>query len=70
MATLASNDVRDPFGVRSTVDAGGHTYSIYSLPKLTEAGIANIDRLPFVVRIMLENLLRYVGTEFATAPMT
>ena len=67
MASLASNDVRDPFGVRSTVDAGGHTYSIYSLPKLTEAGIANIDRLPFVVRIMLENLLRYVGTEFATA---
>ena len=49
------------------VDAGGHTYSIYSLPKLTEAGIANIDRLPFVVRIMLENLLRHVGTEFATA---
>ncbi len=67
MASLASNDVRDPFGVRGTVDAGGHTYSIYSLPKLTEAGIANIDRLPFVVRIMLENLLRHVGTEFATA---
>ena len=67
MANLASNDVRDPFGVRGTVDAGGQTYSIFCLPKLTEAGIANIDRLPFVVRIMLENLLRHVGTEFATA---
>jgi len=67
MANPASNDVRDPFGVRGTVDAGGQTYSIFCLPKLTEAGIANIDRLPFVVRIMLENLLRHVGTEFATA---
>jgi aconitate hydratase len=67
MATRASNEVRDPFGVRGTVEAGGHAYSIYSLPKLTESGVANIDRLPFVVRIMLENLLRHVGTEFATA---
>jgi len=49
MANPASNDVRDPFGVRGTVDAGGQTYSIFCLPKLTEAGIANIDRLPFVV---------------------
>jgi aconitate hydratase len=67
MASLASNDVRDPFGVRGTVDAGGHTYSIYCLPKLKQLGIADIDRLPFVVRILLENLLRHVGTEFATA---
>jgi aconitate hydratase A / 2-methylisocitrate dehydratase len=67
MATRASNEVRDPFGARGTVEAGGHPYSIYSLPRLTDAGVANIDRLPFVVRIMLENLLRHVGTEFATA---
>jgi aconitate hydratase len=66
MASSASTAVRDPFGVRDSVNAGSHTYTIYSLPKLAEAGVANVDRLPFVVRILLENLLRQVGTEFAT----
>ena len=67
MASLASNGERDPFGVRGEIKAGGESYTIYRLPKLQEAGVGNIDRLPFVVRILLENLLRHVGTEFATA---
>src|SRR5687767_15639821 len=67
MATLATSKVRDPFGVRGTVDAGGTSYGVALLPKLQSSGVADIDRLPFVVRIMLENLLRHVGTEFATA---
>ncbi len=67
MTTLASNGERDPFGVRTTLHAGGQDYIIHSLPKLAEAGFDHIDRLPYVVRILLENILRYVGTEFATA---
>src|SRR5687767_12066481 len=67
MATLATSKVRDPFGVRGTVDAGGTSYGVALLPKLQSTSVADIDRLPFVVRIMLENLLRHVGTEFATA---
>ena len=67
MASPASNDARDPFGVRATVNAGGQSYAISHLPTLQSSGVADIDRLPFVVRIMLENLLRHVGTEFATA---
>ena len=67
MASLASNGERDPFGVRGEIKVGGESYTVYRLPKLQEAGVGNIDRLPFVVRILLENLLRHVGTEFATA---
>src|SRR6188508_2772509 len=67
MTTLASNGERDPFGVRTTLNAGGQDYVIHSLPKLADAGFDQIDRLPYVVRILLENLLRFVGTEFATA---
>jgi aconitate hydratase len=67
MITLASNGERDPFGVRTNLSAGGQDYIIHSLPKLAGAGFDNIDRLPYVVRILLENVLRYVGTEFATS---
>jgi aconitate hydratase len=67
MANLASNDARDPFGVHDSITVGGHSYSICNLPKLSGSGVADVDRLPFVVRIMLENLLRHVGTEYATA---
>ncbi|HQY30219.1 MAG TPA: aconitate hydratase AcnA [Thermomicrobiales bacterium] len=66
MSTLASNGERDPFGVQTTLAAGGQTYAIHSLPKLAAAGFGQVERLPYVVRILLENLLRHVGTEFAS----
>jgi aconitate hydratase len=65
--SASATAARDPFGVRGSVTSGGDSFSIYSLPALKTQGVADIDRLPFVVRILLENLLRYAGTEFATA---
>jgi len=46
----------DSFGTKSTLQVGGKTYSIYSLDKLRDRGI---ERLPFSLRILLENLLRH-----------
>jgi len=66
MTTGASTAVRDPFGVRQTLSAGGQSFVIHSLPKLADAGVANVERLPYVIRILLENILRHVGSEFAT----
>ena len=65
--SASATAARDPFGVRGSVTSGGDSFSIYSLPTLKTQGVADIDHLPFVVRILLENLLRYAGTEFATA---
>ena len=46
--------------------AHGNTYSWYRLERLVELGLLDsIDRLPFTVRILLENVLRNVGGEFA-----
>ncbi|MBA3274362.1 MAG: aconitate hydratase [Chloroflexia bacterium] len=46
--------------------ASGSTYSYYRLERLVELGLLDsIDRLPFTVRILLENVLRNVGGEFA-----
>ena len=67
MATGAPPTAPDPFGVRGNINAGGNSYTVALLPKLHDAGVADIDRLPFVVRILLENLLRHAGTEFASA---
>jgi aconitate hydratase len=38
--------------------AGGRTYCRYDLPRLQADGVADIDRLPFSIRILVENLLR------------
>lgn len=39
-----------------TVD--GKTYKYYDIQKLSAEGIGNIDRLPFSIKILVENLLR------------
>ncbi|HLU36015.1 MAG TPA: aconitate hydratase [Thermomicrobiales bacterium] len=47
---------------------GGTTVSWYSLSKLVNDGVLDsIDRLPFTVRILLENVLRNAGGEFTDA---
>jgi len=48
----------DSFGARSTFSTGSGEVSIYRLSALAERGIGNIDRLPFSMKILLENALR------------
>ena len=49
----------NPFGALTTIDLPeGHT-SLYRLDRLEEEGIVDsLDRLPFSIRILLENTLR------------
>ena len=55
----------DPFAARSTLSTPfGETVTYYRLEALEEQGIANLDTLPFTVRILLENTLRHAGGEF------
>ncbi len=50
----------DSFGAKRTFTSGGTQYTIFSLPALAEKG-KNIDRLPYSMKILLENLLRTEG---------
>lgn len=43
---------------KKTLNVNGKSYSYYSIKKLQEDGFANIERLPFSIRILVENLLR------------
>ncbi len=46
------------FNVKTTFRFRGKAYTIYSLKRLEEEGFTNIQRLPFSIRVLLENLLR------------
>ena len=48
----------DNFGARGTFDTGHGKAIIYRLSKLAEQGIGHIDKLPFSIKILLENVLR------------
>ncbi len=39
-------------------EAGGQTYTMFDIQRLASEGIADIQRLPFSIRILVENLLR------------
>ncbi|MEJ7839421.1 MAG: aconitate hydratase, partial [Thermomicrobiales bacterium] len=56
----------DPIGARSILStSNGTSVAYYKLDKLIDNGMLDsIDRLPFTVRIILENVLRNVGGEF------
>jgi aconitate hydratase len=45
------------FASRATLTSGNKTYSIFRLPALSEKGF-DLSRLPFSLKILLENLLR------------
>ena len=58
----------DPFGARASLTTSeGTTVAYYKLAVLAESGIADLDRLPFTIRILLENALRNAGCEFVDA---
>ena len=48
----------DSYQSKGTLTVGGRTYEIYRLSALQDAGVADISRLPFSLRVLLENLLR------------
>ena len=50
---------QDSFHSRVTIHAGGRQVEIHRLDALTRAGFAGITILPYSIRVLLENLLRY-----------
>ena len=57
---------KDPFGALSSLNLKEGKTSFYSLAALEKAGVAKLDRLPFSIRILLENALRHAGRGYVT----
>jgi aconitate hydratase len=49
----------DSFKCRKTLTAAGKTYVYFSLPDAEKNGLKGVSRLPFSMRVLLENLLRH-----------
>src|SRR5229473_4831872 len=49
---------QNSFGAAGQLRAGGHTYQIFRLAALEKAGF-KLSRIPFSIKILLENLLRF-----------
>ena len=57
----------DTFKSRRTLTAGGKTYVYFSLTHAEKNGLAGISRLPYSMKVLLENLLRHEDGKTVTA---
>src|SRR5512141_2159483 len=55
------------FGTVTALTSGTDTLEYYSLPALERAGFAGVARLPYSLKILLENLLRREDGRFVKA---
>ncbi|UKK86031.1 aconitate hydratase AcnA [Sphingopyxis sp. BSN-002] len=56
----------DTLGTRSTLSVGGRNYAYYSLDKAA-AKLGDVSRLPFSMKVLLENLLRFEDGGFTVS---
>lgn len=59
MAAEASAPLLDSFGARQSLEVDGRAFEIWELAAVERAGLGKVARLPFALRILLENLLRH-----------
>jgi len=58
---------KDSFGVRAKLTVGGASHDYFSLQALEKAGFGNLARLPYSIRVLVENLLRHEDGRSTTA---
>ncbi|MGH6876070.1 MAG: aconitase family protein, partial [Rhizomicrobium sp.] len=57
----------DTFKARKTLKVGGKSYAYYSLAAAEKHGLGGIARLPYSLKVLLENLLRHENGATTTA---
>src|SRR5579872_6988489 len=58
---------KNSFSTRSTLKVGSESFEIYRLEPVERSGAGKISRLPFSMKILLENLLRQEDGQFVHA---
>jgi aconitase A len=46
------------FDARQTLSVGANTYTYYSLRAAERSGLSDVSRLPFSLKVIIENMLR------------
>ncbi|MDP4163005.1 MAG: aconitase family protein, partial [Bacillota bacterium] len=60
---MTKNDV---FNARSFFEANGKRYHYYRLNALEEAGVGNVSKLPYSIKVLLESVLRQMDGRVIT----
>jgi aconitate hydratase len=55
---------KNSFTSRAALKVGGDSFDIYRLDAIERAGVGNVARLPFSLKVLLENLLRHEDDHF------
>ncbi len=55
----------NPFNARGTIDLPEGKSTIFRLSALETEGLTTLDRLPYSIRVLLENVLRHAGNGVA-----
>src|ERR1700686_4409423 len=58
---------KNSFGTRETLQVDGKAYEIFRLSVLEKKGVGHVGKLPFSLRVLLENLLRQEDNRFVHA---
>src|ERR1041385_975752 len=61
-----SQKFANSFDAKTSLNVGDRTYALFSLSRLEKTGVA-VSRLPFSIRILLENLLRQEDGRLVTS---
>jgi aconitate hydratase A / 2-methylisocitrate dehydratase len=62
-----STESKNTFGAKSSLKVGADSVGLFKLDALERAGIGEISRLPFSLKVLLENLLRHEDGRFVHA---
>src|SRR5690606_26313455 len=54
------------FDARATLSVGGTDFTYFSLPRAEAAGLAGTSRLPYCLKVLLENVLRHEDGDTVT----
>ncbi|MGA8767558.1 MAG: aconitate hydratase AcnA [Candidatus Acidiferrales bacterium] len=55
---------KNSFSTRASLRVGSDSFDVYRVDALERAGIGNVARLPFSLKVLLENLLRHEDDRF------
>lgn len=61
-----ANTIRNPFGARASIETAQGPATYFRLDKVAEAAGVDLSKLPFSIRILLENLVRHCDGDVIT----
>src|SRR5690348_9416449 len=62
-----TTESRNTFAAKSSLKVGNESFTVFKLDALDTSGIGEISRLPFSLKVLLENLLRHEDDRFVHA---